>query len=241
MFIKRDKPELFELLKAHKSKLGSTSPSANKEEVVPHSAPVSPDSAPISYSPPPSAASKIYPKLKMPFPTNIKPFHPIVKPKEPTISRPSVPDRTARYQTQEKKAPINYRKFIIPVVIIAIVVIAYIVLVQSSQNKQTVIPPKDSNVTNPPPASTRLWSNRLVYYKDDAKGQRDTKKILTFLNDKGVSGVFTKTEQIQGVSCTVIYAGKFRSVDEAKKEQSKLKQFKHYALRNLQAVELEEK
>ena len=244
MFMRKDKPELYELLKTNKSKLSSTSPYATEEEVVAHSAPASSKSAPISYNPPSSAASKIYPKLKMPFPTNIKGFHPIAKPKEQTFGRPSIPDKTARYQAQEKKIPINYRKFIIPVVIIAVIIIvAYLIFVPSSQNKQPTVPnPNTTDTNNNTIAATnRLWSNRLVRYKNNAEGQRSTEKILKFLNGKNISGVFTRTEQIQGVSYTVIYAGKFRSVEDAKKEQLKLKQFKHYALGNIQDVELGEK
>ncbi|MFH1230260.1 MAG: hypothetical protein V1709_02055 [Planctomycetota bacterium] len=254
--MKKDRPELYELLKTNKTKLGSISSSDAKEEVATYTAPASSEPAPIPYNQPSSTASKVYPKLKMPFPTNIKGFHPIAKPKEQTFSRPSTPDKTFNYQTQEKKTPtpqrtmeisrrvvpVNYRKFVIPVIIVAaLIIVVYLIFGQSSQNKQPTVPNPNTIDTNniAPVTPDRLWSNQLVYYKNNAEGQRSTEKILKFLNDKGIQS-FTKTEQIQGASCTVVYAGKFRSVEDAKKEQPKLKRL-HHAFRNLQAVELGEK
>ncbi|MFH0888266.1 MAG: hypothetical protein V1871_03560 [Planctomycetota bacterium] len=241
--MRKDKPELFELLRTNKSKLNSTSPYATKEEVATHTAPSSSESAPIPYHSQPLVNSKAYPKLKMPFPTNIKGFHPLAKSKEQTFGHPSTPDKTARYQTQEKKKPINYSKFFIPTVIVAaLIIVAYLIFVLPSQDKQPTIPTPSTTDTNNNTitATNRFWSNMLIYYKDNAEGQSSCNKRLTFLMDKNISGVFTRKERIQNSSCIVIYAGKYRSLEEAKKEHSHLKQL-HYAFKNLQAVELGEK
>jgi hypothetical protein len=244
MFMKKDKPELFELLRTNKSKLSPTSPSAAKEEVVAHTAPTNSEPTPIPYNQPSSTTSKIYPKWKMPFPTNIKSFHPIAtKPKEQTLNRPSIPDKTTRYQAQENKKPINYRKFVIPtVIVVALIIIAYIILVPPSQNKQPIV--TNSNITdtnNTTTATTNhLWSNRLVNYKDNADGQNSCNKRLKFLMEKNISGVFTKKEQIEGVPSISIYVGKYQSLEEAKKEQRKLKNL-HFQFKNIQIVELGEK
>lgn len=243
MFMKKDKPELFELLRINKSKLGSTLYSATKEEVVTHTASTSSESAPIPYNSPPLVNSKAYPKLKMPFPTNIKGFHPIAKPKEQTFGRPSTPDKTARYQTQEKKKPINYSKFFIPTVIVAaLIIVAYLIFVLPSQDKQPTIPTPNTTDTNNNTiaATNRFWSNRLIYYKDNADGQTSCNKMLKFLLDKNIKPEQPRKEHIQGSPYISIYVGKYPSSEEAKKEHSHLKQL-HYAFKNVQAVELGEK
>jgi hypothetical protein len=244
MFMKKDKPELYELLRTNKSKLNPTSSSVTKEEVLPHTACLDLESAQVPYHQPSLNTSKVYPKLKMPFPTNIKAFHPVAsKPKEQALNRPSIPDKTPRYKTEKNKIPVNYSKFIIPSIIaITIIIIAYLILSSLSQNKQpTITEQNNTNINNTISVTPEhWWTNRLTYYKDDADGNLLVHKRLGFLTDKGIKALPPKKEQIQGVPSISIYVGKYHSLEEAKKEQSKLKKL-HHDFKNVQAIELGEK
>jgi hypothetical protein len=244
MFMKKDKPELFELLKTNKSKLNPTSSSGAKEEVSPYTASANLESAPIPYNQPSANTSKVYPKLKMPFPTNIKAFHPVTpKPKEQAFSRSAAPERKPHSPVQEKKIPLNYRKFVLPsIIIITIIIVSYLILSSLSQNKQPTTPEQNNTIinNNVPITPEHFWSNRLAYYKDNADGNLLVHKRLGFLTDKGIKVLPPKKEQIQGVSYIAIYVGKYHSLEEAKKEQPKLKKL-HHDFRNLQAIELGEK
>ena len=237
MFDRKDKPELYELLRTNKSKLGKLSAQEKQEQAA--SAPVAPpsDSDPIPYNNPPSSAASPYPKLKMPFPT--------LKPKEPTGVFQKPKPKPARPKMNEPGKPINYQKII--VIVGAIAVVLLILYLVSSQPKTAPSTPEratqpitDTRTPETPVApvvSNRTWSIRLIYYNNNAQGQNSAQNRLRFLTEKGVSGVFTKNETIGGSACTVIYKGKYGSPEEAKKDLTNMKKL-HYAFKNADAVEV---
>ncbi|MEW6026221.1 MAG: hypothetical protein AB1599_02855 [Planctomycetota bacterium] len=236
----KDKPELYELLKSNKSKLGKL-PSQEKDEqatsatVTAASDSESSQDRPIPFTAPSSSGLKPYPKLKIPFPT--------LKPKEPTgvFQKP----KPVRQKIMDEKIPLNYTKIIvIGGIVAAIAVIIYLLWSlppgKAPAGSRTTPPSSAQQPETPPapPAATgRTWSIRLIYYKNNTEGQNLVQSRLKFLNDKGVSGVFTKNEKIESASCTSIYKGKYASLEEAKKDLPKLKQL-HYAFKNADAVEV---
>jgi uncharacterized protein (UPF0333 family) len=243
MFRKKDKLELYEVLKQHKIKVG--------EKIPPKEEPVL-----SSYSPLPrggtrptavSATSatepltKPYPRFKIPFPTKSKqavvspsPSEKISRTKWDTAVAVSLPSR--KPSGIEQKKPISLQTtFIILGILVVVGIIIYLIIFTPSPSESPK--PATPAITPTTPPAKSIWSNRLVYYKDDAEGQQSSEKILRFLIEKGVSGVVTKKEKIHGVLHIVIYAGRYLSQDEAQKEHPKLKRL-HYAFKNVQAVEV---
>jgi len=241
MFTDKDKPELYELLKMNRSKLGRAPAQEKDDQAV--SAPVTTpsDSDPIPYTTPISSTARPYPKLRMPFP--------MLKPKEPTgvFQKP----KAVRPKTRGEATPLNYPKIIvIGGIIIAVIIILYLLLslpqaTPSSPGRTTTTSaqtategsPVGKTPTTPPAATGRKWSLRLIYYKNNSEGQNLVQNRLRFLNEKGVSDVFTKNETLNGSPCTVIYKGRYASSEEAKKDIPGLKKL-HYAFKNADAVEV---
>lgn len=240
MFDRKDKPELYELLKTNKSKLGKLSAQEKEEQAA--SAPVAApsDSEPIPYTTPPSNAVNPYPKLKIPFPT--------LKPKEPTGVFQKPKPKPARPKTNEPKKPINYSKItVIGVVIVAILLILYLALsppktTPPSHNGTTPQAEKTHEIPLPAGTSDQTWSIRLIYYNNDAEGSRALNNMCRMLREKSIT-VFTKGEVIRGTSCNSVYLGNYSSQEQAQKELTKElpKLIKvHYKLKNASVIKLEE-
>ncbi|MBI5778931.1 MAG: hypothetical protein HZA49_05690 [Planctomycetes bacterium] len=240
MFTNKDKPELYELLKMNRSKLGKTPAQEKDEPAV--SAPVvtTSDSEPIPYTAPPSSTTRPYPKLRMPFPT--------LKPKEPAgvFKKP----KPIRPKTREEGKPLNYPKIIIiGGIIIAIIVIIYLALTLPQATPSTPGRTTSPSVQAPEipammPATTgRTWAIRLIYYNNDADGSRAIITMCQMLRNKNIK-VVTKSEMIHGISSNSIYLeSKYSSQEQAQKElKNELPKLKnvHYKLKNASVVKLEE-
>lgn len=239
MFMNKDKPELYELLKMNKSKLGRAPAQEKDEQAI--SAPITTpsDSEPIPYTTQQSNAAKPYPKLKIPFPT--------LKPKEPTgVFKKSKPIRPKTKEKEETQY--NYPKIIvIGGVIVLILVIIYMALslpktTQPTHGRTTQQTDKEQETPPPPVTTSRTWSLRLIYYTNNAEGSRAIANMCRMLNDKNIT-IFTKSEVINGVSCNSVYLGKYSSLEQAQKELTKElpKLTKvHYKLKGASVVELKE-
>ena len=248
MFDRKDKPELYELLRNNKSKLGKLSAQEKEEQAA--SAPVAPhsDSDPIPYSAPPSNTTKPYPKLKIPFPT--------LKPKEPTgvFQKPKLKpvrpqaEPAARPKINEPKKPVNYSKITVIVVLVAaFLIILYLVFSHPATNPPvhdgtTPVADRTTETTVPASSSGQSWSIRLIYYNNDADGSRALNNMCRILRDKNIS-VFTINEVIRGASCNSVYLGNYSSLEQAQKElKNELPNLikVHYKLKNASVVKLEE-
>ncbi len=239
MFDRKDKPELYELLK-NKSKLGKLSAQEKEEQAV--SAPVAApsDSEPIPYTTPPSSTARPYPKLRMPFP--------MLKPKEPTGVFQKPKPKPARPKNAEPKTPHNYSKIVvIGGIIVAIIVILYLALSLPKTTPPThdrTTPQTDRTSVTPPPtvAPGQTWSIRLIYYTNNAEGSRALNNMCRMLREKNIT-VFTQSEVLNAVSCNSVYLGKYSSLEQAQKELTKElpKLTKvHYKLKGASVVELKE-
>ncbi|HLD36664.1 MAG TPA: hypothetical protein VJC37_08065, partial [Planctomycetota bacterium] len=131
MFDRKDKPELYELLRTNKSKLGKLSAQEKEDQAASVQAAPPADSDPIPYNTPPSNTVNPYPKLKIPFPT-LKPKEPtgvFQKPKLKPIRPPAPPRRSeqsdpiGRPKTNEPKKPVDYSKIGVIGGVIVIVII----------------------------------------------------------------------------------------------------------------------
>ena len=239
MFDRKDKPELYELLRTNKSKLGKLSAQEKEEQAVSAPAATTSDSDPIPYTTPPSSAASPYPKLKMPFPT--------LKPKEPTGVFLKPKPKPAIPKNAEPKIPLNYPKIITIVgIVAAIVIILYLALslppaTPSTHNRTTT--PSAQTPAMTPVTPGRTWAIRLIYYNNDAEGSRAILNMCQMLSNKNIK-VVTKGETIRGVSSNSVYLeGKYSSLEQAQKELTKeLPKLKnvHYKLKNASVVELKE-
>ena len=249
MFDRKDKPELYELLRTNKSKLGKLSAQEKEEQAVSAPAATTSDSDPIPYTTPPSSTASPYPKLKMPFPT-LKPKEPtgvFLKPKPKPARLQS--DPVGRPKTNALKIPLNYPKIIVIVgIVAAIVIILYLALSlpktpPPTHGGTTAQSDRTPDTSTPPVASNRTWSIRLIYYTDNAEGFQSLTNMSKILNSYNISGVFTKKETLNGVLCNSVYLGKYSSLEQAQKELTKrLPELKraHNKLKNASVVELKE-
>lgn len=256
MFDRKDKPELYELLRTNKSKLGKLSAQEKEEQAVSAPAAAPSDSETIPFTTPPPSTASPYPKLRMPFP--------MLKPKEPTgvfqkpkpkparpqgdpVGRPQG-DPMSRPKINEPRTPLNYPKIIvIGGVVGAIIVILYLALALPKTTPPTqgeTTAPANRTPETPPPATSagRTWSIRLIYYTNNAEGSRAITNMCRMLREKNIT-VFTKSEALNGVSCNSVYLGEYSSLEQAQKELTKElpKLTKvHYKLKGASVVELKE-
>ncbi|MDI6733715.1 MAG: hypothetical protein QME51_08795, partial [Planctomycetota bacterium] len=240
MFVKKSKPELYEVLKIHRAKLGKLLPKDKEEHL---------DSESGYYGGQPGQMTTPYPKLKMPFP-----FYPKQKETAVTFQKSkSVPEAPrpdvyrgrgrpasggqVRPYIEKERLPSQYKKMVIVgVVIILLVIVVYVILSQIKPVTPTTTTVTDITRPTAPVASIRFWSIKLVHYRNDAEGGRLVQKRLLFLNNKGISGVFTNNEIIDGTPHIVIYKGEYQSLEDANKEIPRLKQLQHYEFKNIEAV-----
>lgn len=241
MFTNKDKPELYELLKMNRSKLGKV-PAQEKDEPS-ASAPVSApsDSEPIPYTAPPSSTAKVYPKLKMPFPT--------LKPKEPAGVFQKPRTKPAPSKTDALRKPfLTPKNILIGGIVVAVIIIIYLLsslppAPPSSPGRTTPASGQEPETPPTPVATGRTWSIRLIYYNNDAEGSRAIVNMCQMLTNKNIS-VFTENEVINGVQSSSVYFGKYSSSEQAQKElKNELPKLikVHYKLKNASVVKLKER
>lgn len=223
MFEKREAPELYELLNKNRIQIGKppVQTSAPKPEAVTKSA--------ESYTLPELVTPRPYPKFR----TSFTPPH-----------RAAVVPQSATAQKSERKLAVNYNTLIFGVIILVIIVfVAYAVGRNwtstsggSSDSAAGTGTPTGSGASGtdaetgrlatptPPPTAPKTYSIRLIYYEDNPVGQKSAERIIKFLNERNVSGVFTRTEKIQGKNQIVIYVGRYKTKEEASKLREKYKE-----------------
>ncbi|MBI4713102.1 MAG: SPOR domain-containing protein [Planctomycetes bacterium] len=215
MFEKREAPELYELLNKNRIQIGKppVQTSAPKPEAVTKSA--------ESYTVPELVTPRPYPKFK-----------------SSLVQAPRAAAVPAAQKT-ERKVTLNYNILVFGVIILAIIILVAYAIGRnwsptsggSADHSAGIPAPQDTDgeagrsaTPTPPPTAPKTYSIRLIYYEDNPVGQKSAERIIKFLNERNVSGVFTRTEKIQGKNQIVIYVGRYKTKEEASKLREKYKE-----------------
>lgn len=219
---KKDSPELYELLKRSDLNLsGKKAPEENVPETKTEQTAES-KLLPLTVPPRPPAKTSPFPKFKSSFTKDVS-------------------------TTGEKSFTVKYNTaiFVGLLVLIGLVLTFTLGVLMgekrvtkppvtdsidsSDEPKTSPIPHKTSTEPSPAPATSQ-WGIRLIYYKNDSRGQYNAQRMIAWANEHGIAKTFKITEYIGGIDQICVYAGPYTSRQKAEKALPNLRS-KHRGFR----------